>query len=167
MKLFFKDCPGQGRTLDLLVFVYFLSLKQHLRPLVYCVPLPRCNFSSLQVEWEEDVLLLPDVVVEVEVDDPGKLFQGLDVHLLLQEAPLVDQEGQLPWQLVAEIKMALGSFRQVISWNVQLHFTFKPKKASKFFSHSLTMTISALKIPGLQVQCIRCIKDLANMVKVP
>ena len=74
------------------------------------------------------------MVVEVEVDDSGKLFQGLDVHLLLQEAPLVDQEGQLPGQLVAEIKMALGSFRQVISWNVQLHFTFKPKKASKFFS---------------------------------
>ena len=85
------------------------------------------------------------MVVEVEVDNSGKLFQGFDVNLLLQEAPLVDQEGQLPWQLVAEIKMALGSFRQVISWNVQLHFTIKPKKASKFFPHSLTMTIKALK----------------------
>ena len=36
---FFKRCPGRGRTWDLLVFVYFLSLKQRLRPLGYCAPL--------------------------------------------------------------------------------------------------------------------------------
>ena len=35
---FYKACPVRGRTWDLLVFVYFLSQKQHLRPLGYCAP---------------------------------------------------------------------------------------------------------------------------------
>ena len=35
---FFKGAQAGGRTWDLLVFVYFLSLKQRLRPLGYCAP---------------------------------------------------------------------------------------------------------------------------------
>ena len=35
---FFKDCPCWGQTWDLSVFVYFLCLKQHLRPFSYCAP---------------------------------------------------------------------------------------------------------------------------------
>ena len=35
---FFKGAQAGGRTRDLLVFVYFLSLKQRLRPLGYCAP---------------------------------------------------------------------------------------------------------------------------------
>ena len=38
MKQFFKGAQAGGRTWDLLVFVYFLSLKQRLRPLGYCAP---------------------------------------------------------------------------------------------------------------------------------
>ena len=36
---FQKGAQAGGRTWDLLVFVYFLSLKQRLRPLGYCAPL--------------------------------------------------------------------------------------------------------------------------------
>ena len=41
MNWLFKDCPGRGggRTWNLLVLVYFLSQKHHLRTLDYCAPL--------------------------------------------------------------------------------------------------------------------------------
>jgi len=48
---FFLRCPGGGRTWDLLVFIYFPSLKQRLRPLGYCAPLSlgvllKCHSSN-------------------------------------------------------------------------------------------------------------------------
>ena len=43
-RFFLKKVPRPGgRTWDLLVFVYFLSLKQRLRPLGYCAPLCCCK----------------------------------------------------------------------------------------------------------------------------
>jgi len=36
--VFLNGAQAGGRTWDLLVFVYFLSLKQRLRPLCYCAP---------------------------------------------------------------------------------------------------------------------------------
>ena len=41
--VFFKGAQAEGQTWDLLVFVYFLSLTQRLRPLGYCAP---CNTKS-------------------------------------------------------------------------------------------------------------------------
>ena len=44
-----------GRTWDLLVFVYFLSLKQRLRPLCYCAP-PRVDYCLLDVKIVVDTI---------------------------------------------------------------------------------------------------------------
>ena len=38
IRFFFKGAQAGGRNWDLLVFVYFLSQKQRLRPLGYCAP---------------------------------------------------------------------------------------------------------------------------------
>jgi len=43
---FFKRCQGRRANLDIMVFVYFLSLKQRLRPLGYCAPLRSCYFVT-------------------------------------------------------------------------------------------------------------------------
>ena len=46
---FFKGAQAGGQTWDLMVFVYFLSLMQRLRPLGYCAPLA---FRQLKVAME-------------------------------------------------------------------------------------------------------------------
>ena len=57
--LFFKGAQAGGRTWDLLVFVYFLSLKQRLRPLGYCAPHLLLTF----VVCQKDDTLLPSPYV--------------------------------------------------------------------------------------------------------
>ena len=49
--LFSKIAQAGRRTWDLLVFVYFLSLKQRHRPLGYCAPIS--NDSSLSLEFAD------------------------------------------------------------------------------------------------------------------
>ena len=53
-KSFFKRCPGRGANLgSFWFFIYFLSLKQRLRPLGYCAPLPSrssSNTTSIKVQ---------------------------------------------------------------------------------------------------------------------
>jgi hypothetical protein len=87
-------CHFCGHSVYLWLFGIFF-------PFWYVVPKKSGNpaqrwIRDLHVELVEDVLLLPDVLVEVEVNDSGKLLQGLDIHNLLQEATLVNQVGQLP-----------------------------------------------------------------------
>ena len=54
-QVFFKDCPAQagGQTWDLLVFVYFISKKERLRPLGYCAP--HDDPSLTTSEWDPEV----------------------------------------------------------------------------------------------------------------